>query len=318
MTARRRIHGRSRGVALVNALIIVAALAAIATVLLTRAQGVIDRLEGERNAAQAALYLDAAEALVAQVLAGADPPHHSRQGWAQPRRDEPIDRGQVDWQVVDLQGRFNLNWLTDNAEGEDWDAAAALQRLLLALDLPADSHLADALSADERRRQTAFAGTAQAPPPLPLVLVRQLKGLPGLDAENWRLLAPHLTALPANSALNVNSALRPVLNAVLPMLDENALDAIEARRRERPFRDNEDFTAWVEETLDIVLIPEGGEGEEATDETVVLPPLTGDSDWFEARLQARLDSLALRRTVVLHRDRPGAAARIHLAWHESD
>ena len=304
--------------ALVNALVIVAALAAIATVLLTRAHGAIDRLEGERNTAQTVLYLDAAEALVAQALAGASTPHHAQQGWAQPRRDEAIDRGHVDWQVDDLQGRFNLNWLTTHAGGDGWDAGAALDRLLQALDLPITPRLADALSADRRRRQSAFSGTGQAPPPLPLDLVRQLHGLPGLDAGTWRRLAPHLSALPAESALNVNTASRPVLSAVLPMLDERALDALEAHRRERAFESDDDFIAWVEETLDILLTPENGNAEEELEEAVALPPLSGHSDWFEARLQARLDSVVLRRTVVLHRDRPGAAARAHLTWHESD
>ena len=318
MRARRRTPRRIRGMALVNALVIVAALAAIATVLLTRAQGAIDRLEGEQNAAQTVLYLDAAEALVAQLLAPADAPHHKNQGWAQPGEDEAIDRGQVGWQIDDLQGRFNLNWLMTDTGGEGWGAGAALGRLLQALDLPATSRLAEALSDDRRRRETAFDGAGQAPPPLPLVLARQLHDLSGLDAEGWRRLGQHTAALPTGSALNVNTATRPVLSAVLPMLDERALDAIEAYRLERPFEDADAFTEWLEETLDIALTPENDNGDEEREELVPLPPLAGYSEWFEARLQARLDSVVLRRTVVLHRGRSGEAARVHLTWHESD
>lgn len=318
MMSRRRIRGPNRGMALVNALIIVAALAAIATVLLTRAQGAIDRLQGERNAAQVVLYLDATGALVAQALAHADAPHHQGQGWAQPRLDEAIDRGHVGWQIDDLQGRFNLNWLMSDPEGVDWNAAAALDRLLQVLGLPANVRLADALSADQRRRQSAFEGSGQTPPPLPLVLARQLQGLPGLDDEEWSRLRPYLAALPAESALNVNTAPRPVLSAVLPMLDEAALDALEAHRLEHSFGGGEDFMEWIEETLDIALLPEGGDEDNDLDEAFPLPALSGDSRWFEARLQARLDSVVLRRTVVLHRDRPGVAARVHLSWHESD
>lgn len=322
----------TRGMALINALVIVAALAGIATVLLARAHSAIDRLDGQQRADQTALYLDAAESLARLLVGAADGPHYLAQGWAQPRRSEEIDRGTAGWEIHDLQGRFNLNWLMNQAppgEPERWDARAALLRLASALDVPAAAanRLADAAGPDQRRREAAFTGpgTRTRPPPQPIALPRQLAGLPGIETAHWQRLAPYLAALTPNSALNVNTAPLPVLGAVLPDLDAQALDAIDARRRARPFRDDADFTAWVEEALDIVLEPPHDPDDEFDDENgpgqptpEPLPPLAGDSDWFQADLTARLDSVVLHRTVVLERGRTGDAALIHLTWHGNE
>lgn len=329
-----RTRARTRGMALVNALVIVAALAGVATVLLTRAHTAMDRLEGQQRADQAARYLDGAEWLARYLVGVADAPHHRAQGWAQPHHDEPIDRGTAGWRIDDLQGRYNLNWLMLEAGADSariWDARAALIRLARALDVPesAATRLADAAGADQRRRENAFAapGARIRPPPQPLALVRQLGSLPGIEAAHWARLAPHLAALPPDSALNVNTAPLPVLGAMLPLLDAPALDVIDARRRAQPFESVSDFVAWVAEALEIELEPaedppdEPGDG--PGDGPGVAPPeplpeLTATSDWFLAELTARLDTVVLHRTVVLQRDRPGEAARAHLTWHGTD
>lgn len=324
MIGRSRARSRTRGVALINALVIMIALAGISTVLLVRAQTAIDRLEGQQRADQTVLYLDAAEALVRQLVGTTEAPHHRGQAWAQARSDEEIDRGHAGWRVDDLQGRFNLNWLMQQEEGDDesWDAAASLARLLSALDLPAAvaDRLSDAAGPDQRRRAAAFAGSGINPPPQPLTLTRQLHGLSGIDQALWRELAPYLAALPADSALNVNTARLSVLGAALPLLDQSALDAIETRRARQPFESGDDFITWVDAALGIALAPDIDDDDDIPEDgqPSPIPPLTGGSAWFEAALTARLDSVVLQRTVVVQRVGLGEAARVHLIWHGSD
>lgn len=335
MSARGPVHRSVRGMALINALVIVAALAGIATILLVRAHNAIDRLEGQQGADQSVLYLDAAELLVRQIVGTAETPHHHGQGWAEARRDEAIDRGHAGWQIDDLQGRFNVNWLmlrADSAGEEGWNPAAALVRLAIALEWPKPeaTRLAHAAGGERRRRAAAFSGSGQRPPSQPLVIVRQLRGLPQIDDAQWQRLAPHLAALPPDTMLNVNTASLPVLAAVLPMLDQRALDAIQSRRADRPFESGDDFTLWLKDALGILLSPESRPTGEIDDENghetepdenglaMSAFPLGTSSIWFEAVLTARLDSVRLQRTVVLRRHRPGAPARVHLSWHGSD
>ncbi|MFC6582705.1 hypothetical protein [Sulfitobacter aestuariivivens] len=114
----------TRGFVLINALIIVAALAGAATLLLTRAETGRLRLEVGQTSTQLGYYLDAFDALAITIL-NADRANgaadHPREDWARADYNVPLDRGQIAGQITDLQSLFNLNWLNDqsNAHASD-------------------------------------------------------------------------------------------------------------------------------------------------------------------------------------------------------
>lgn len=302
---RRGAWGRApRGVALINALVVVAALAAVAVLLMQRAERARQRLEDILPADQAALYLDAATLQVQAVIEAAIPaedgaaaPVHPGQGWAEPVRGLDIDRGQVGWEIADLQGRFNLTWLqlgADGAEDEQpalaEDIRAAFARLAGARGLTRDQQrrLEQALIPQLGQRFSAY-GRATRPPPLPPVALAELLLIRGLDDAAIAALRPVVATLPEGAGgLNLNTVSAEVLVALLPGQSEPSLAA--ALEAARPFESLEAALSWVEARA----------GPEAV---ALLDALGADigSAWFEARLQARLDSTRLRRRVVMRR-----------------
>ena len=310
----RRKHAvsRQRGMALINALIVVAALAAVSLVLLSRTEQARERLGMRFDADQAELYLDAAESLVLQLVdaSARDEFVHAGQAWASPRAAETIDRGTVGWQLEDLQGRFNINWLSrDDPMGEA--AREAFLHLARDLGVPAQlaGRLADAGDARTLFRDGAFGGSAgvSRPPQLPLLLPRTLLLVAGAGEGHLERLLPMLSALPPESALNVNTARPDILLPFLPGANARDLSAFEQYRRERPFMDIDAFFEWAEMVL----------GEDAALALEALSLSTG-SEWFEARLVARLDTVVLRRSVVVQRSEETGRSAITLSLPEVD
>jgi len=290
---------RSRGMALINALIVVTALAAVTLALLVRTQAALERLEMRFGADQAELYLDAAEQMALRLLeASARPEYvHAGQSWAIARSGDEIGTGRVGWQMDDLQGRFNVNWLA--REGSMGEAARiALPLLARANGVPdgVATRMRNALDPRSLFRDSAFGGGAgvSAPPPLPLplplILPDTLRLVSGAGGDRLDRLMPHLTALPPDTSLNINTVSAGVLAAFLPGLRPADRAALIARRREAPFPDVHGFLEWAE----VVFGPEN---------TRILETLNlaAGSGWFEARLFARLDSIVLRRSATLHR-----------------
>ncbi|MCC6303858.1 MAG: type II secretion system minor pseudopilin GspK [Rhodobacteraceae bacterium] len=293
---------RGRGFALINALVITGALAAAALAVLARGEAARDRLALLAGADQAARYSDAAGLLLAAVLA-ADAAEgetdDAGEGWARPREGETVDRGRVDWRMADLQGRFNLNWLA--VEGEFAALArAAFLRLAATAGLPPGlaARAADALDPAAAGRDAAYRAGPRGSRPRPgaVMAAGELMLVEGMTGADFDRLAPFLAALPAAAALNLNTALPEVLAAVLPGQSPQGV-ARAIRRVTIPVATVADFRAEVLDGL------AGG------DSTSLLPDdrLAVGSEWFEARIVARLDEAVLRRRLLLWRP-PGGGA----------
>ncbi|WP_333830793.1 type II secretion system minor pseudopilin GspK [Pararhodobacter sp.] len=285
----------TRGMALINALLVVTALAAVTLALLARTDAARQRLGMRFAADQAGLYLNAAELLAHRVIDTSTPLDfvHAGQAWAMPRAAEPIDQGIAGWQMSDLQGRFNVNWLS-RTDGMGEAARIALPLLARGQGVPAEvaSRLRIALDPLSLFRDSAFGGGAgtSAPPPLPFAAPDTLRLVAGAGGARLDALMPLLTALPRDTAMNINTLRPEVLAAFLPGLRPRELEELEARLRDAPFPDVSGFLEWAE----VVFGPEN---------TLLLENLnlTTGSDWFEARLIARLDTVVLRRSAVVHR-----------------
>ncbi|HAW47179.1 MAG TPA: hypothetical protein DCX34_08055, partial [Roseovarius sp.] len=117
---------RDRGTALLNALVMVAAIAALAVGLMIQAGHSRDRMAHVVGSQQAALHLDAGLLLVDPVLRAdwlrAPDLDHLEEPWARAPHDADIDRGRLVARLSDLQGRFNINSL---ANASDTAAARA-------------------------------------------------------------------------------------------------------------------------------------------------------------------------------------------------
>lgn len=293
---------RSAGFVLVNALVLVAALAGIAVFLLARAEGARARQAETQSAAQAQLYLDAFEALAVTLLAadrrGGDA-DHLNEAWARADYDVALDRGRVAGEITDMQGRFNVNWLADPGDtvaraGFD----ALIQRLGMAPGL--SDAIAEFLSPQGPGNAAAFAGQSPALAPLggPVLMLDQLLAIPALDARDFARLEPFLTALPGDQTLNVNTAPPAVLRSLVPGLTPVAANQLAQSRRLEPFVSVDDFALRA-----------GGLGVVALDEEALQRFGIG-SAWFTVRMRATLDGRTRHRVAVFERQPLPAGVRV--------
>jgi general secretion pathway protein K len=218
------MSARQRGVALIVALLVVALATVLIAGLLDRGELAHARTRNSLREAQAQAYALGLEAYAAKVLTqdqaqGFD---SADSAWAVPLPPTPVPAGEISAVMNDLDGRFNLNNLDPSQPAIWYDQ---FRRLLIALKL--DPRLADnvkewmntptASSADSDAfylGQAVPYRTAQRP----FLHVSELRLVKGIDGDTYAKLAPHVTALPPGTKINVNTASVPVLMT----LDQNA------------------------------------------------------------------------------------------------
>lgn len=217
-----------RGVALITALLIMALLAILAANLswenalnVRRTMAMIYHDEGTQAAYGAENWISN---MLRDDSRDSDTDHLG-EIWAAEFPVLPIEsdsvQGALTGELVDLQGRFNLNNLLDSNGAVDEQALDQFRRLLLALEL--DPRIAgvtaDWLDADQ---DTGFPDGAEDSiyssklPPYrtanqEISNVSELMALDGMDKETFDALAPFVAALPGRTAINVNTASAQVL-----------------------------------------------------------------------------------------------------------
>lgn len=243
---------RQRGAALVVAMLVAAIAAAVATTLSVdgaRWQAVV---EGRRDHARAASLATAGVQWARQALAddaSRGSVDHLGEPWAVPLPPTPVDGGSVEGRIDDAQARLNLNAIAND------DSASAVARTRLAslfarrgVDATLVDALADWIDADgvERERgaeDEAYARDRGLAANAPLSRAAEVAAVRGFTASAVAKVAPYVVALPADAGLNVNTAPAEVLASVMPSLDADALAAIVATRRDKPFATVDDFRA---------------------------------------------------------------------------
>ncbi len=230
---------RQRGVALVTALLVVS-LATVAAVAMATRQHIDVRRTGNLvHGEQAYAYALAAESWARVTLrrdARESDYDSFEEDWATALPPIAVEGGLVSGKVEDLQGRFNLNNLI-GADGKTSEADRAyFIRLLdlLGLEHALADILADWIDADI---DTRFPDGAEDEDYLlndpayrtanrPLTDVSELRLVKGFDNAALLMLAPHVTALPGRTLINVNTATAPVLQALHGDLDESAVETL--------------------------------------------------------------------------------------------
>lgn len=246
-TTKIRHAGARRGVALLSALLIVAIATAVASAIFFDTGLVLRRSEGVSAQERALLLTGGAEALAAQILREeldtGSAPIHSGQRWANPLGPLEIENsGTLQGQLIDLQGRFNLNSLRNDDGGVDPVALEVFERLLTSLDIEPvwATRFADWIDADDQPLSGGAEDdfyTSQSPgyrpPNLAVTSISELLWLPGFDAERYTRLAPHITALPRDASINLCTATAAVLDALANERQWVGAEDALARNRER-------------------------------------------------------------------------------------
>ena len=252
---------RQRGVALITAVLIVALGTMLAASVFFRAY-----LDQRRSATLFALDNAYEVALGAEAWAAdflrqdrqESETDHFGESWAKPLPPLPLDDGgTVEGRLEDEQGKFNLNnlKLPDGTTNEA--AVKQLEQMLALLEIEPSwaAAIADWVDIDA---QPGFPDGAEdsvytslTPPHraanMTITRVSELMVLNGFGPERYATLAPHLTALPVGTKINVCTASGEVLDSFKENEREFSLNRedLAKRRAERCFPDLKDMEGWI-------------------------------------------------------------------------
>lgn len=246
-----RARLRNRGVALITAMLITALASLVAANLAWDNAIDVRRSMVLLNREQATQVALGAESWVMSILRQDlldSQTDHLAEIWATELPGLPLEGGgEVFGSIVDLQGRFNLNNLVDQAGEVDEASLEQFRRLLRALEL--DQRLAG-MTVDwlDANRDAAFPDGAEDPiytalaPPYrtanqTLVSISELAAIDGMDKESFDILAPHVAALPGRTNVNVNTATPAVLQSLDENMSASDVESLLAERENGGFAD---------------------------------------------------------------------------------
>ena len=289
--------GTQRGAALLTAMVIVTLVSTLAAGMVWQQRRAVQIESAERARTQSAWILSGALDWARLILredarnGGSD---HLGEPWAVPLAEARLssflaaDKDNTDdapeaflsGVITDAQARYNLTNLVD--QGKPVAAqVAALARLCRTLGLPDDTagRIADGLV----QAQSAAQGRLDSDAPLKPQSPEQLVWL-GADAQVQRALSPHVVVLPVATPVNLNTAGREVLAAVIKGLDLASADRLIEARKRKPFA-----------TL-----------QEAQAQLGSLPPLEVNTvnvttSYFEVRGRLRLEARVMEQVSLVER-----------------
>jgi general secretion pathway protein K len=251
--ARPGRHAHQHGAALLTAMIIVTLVATLASSMIWQQWRAVQVETAERARAQSAWILTGALDWARLILredarsGGAD---HLGEPWAVPLAEARLstflaaDRDNADdapqaflsGAIADAQARYNLRNLIDQNKVVQAEQQV-LERLCETAGVAPD--VAGRIAAGLLKASQAEADSADAP--LMPHSVAELVWL-DIDADAVQRLAPYVVLLPARTAVNVNTASREVLAAVIDDLDLASAERLVQVRQRTPFRGTADVT----------------------------------------------------------------------------
>lgn len=308
--ANYRARSTQRGVALITAVLVVA----LATILAVDVafKGYLDQ---RRSASlfvmdQGFELALGAEALAADVLqddAKNSKTDYAAENWGMPV-NLPIDGGELQGYLEDMQGRFNINNLL-NADGTaNTLAIRQFQRLLelLNMDPKWATLILDWIDADtvpsfpDGAEDTIY--SAEMPPylaaNLPVTRTSELLSLVGFGLENYQKLEPYIAALPIGTALNVCTAPGAVLDSLTLNLTQfsNDPDTLAKQRQSQCFPTTQELDTAFGADAEYKKIRTG------TDSTLGLGETTS---YFRANISVTMGTTEFTMYSLLNRSSTG-------------
>ena len=292
---------RSRGVALLTVMLVVALATTTAVAMASRQQLDIRRTENTLYQGQALMYLYGVETWSQQFLAEDrrnNEIDHNGEDWAVRLPPLPIEGGQVQGFIEDLQGRFNLNSLNQPDDSGKL-ARERFERLLKQLELNTEimSTIQDWLDADIDPRFPAGAeddyylgqDPAYRTANQNMLSPSELLLLKDLDKEIYEKLSPHVNALPEATPININTASLEVLMSLTDDMSKADIEGLIKKREDNAY-----------ESVEAFLAEEVFAGKNVSDEG-----LSVNSDYFLLQAEADIGHLQQTLTSIFVRDDEG-------------
>lgn len=305
---RRRFRIAQHGAALIMALLVVALATSLASTLIWRQDMWLRQVETRRDLAQARLLaiagVDWARAVMAED-ARTSSSDHLGEPWATKVPAMPAEGGEIGGEMVDEQGKWNLNNLVRNGITHP-DSVVVFGRLLKQLQLPPAlaTSLADWIDADAEATPDGAEDAYYAGQAIPyrsanreLTDLDNLQRVRGFSPAIIERLRPFVTTLPGYNPVNLNTTSATVLAAVLPDLSPADAQQIIAERDRIPFRDVADFRNRLPR------IEQGDAGANMLDTR---------SRFFSVMIRSRYGNADVASTALLDRQTPWPA----VAWQK--
>ncbi|MEL6452382.1 MAG: type II secretion system minor pseudopilin GspK [Pseudomonadota bacterium] len=317
-------HGaRDGGVVLLNALIIISVVAAIATSLVRSGLEGRNRYALMQRSDQAHIYARAAEALAAELLAQdseANETDHLGEAWAEDRGTLTIEGATLTATLTDLQGRLNVNQIlrrsVPSEEGAPVTVSMSEPEYDLLRQLIEDAGGPDTLALRVAEWLAPSIDGLPGPvgdvpyqrgdapylrPAAPVLSVRDLRLVEGMEAPVMAALETSVAALPGETALNINTAPRPVLQALMPGLSPVQMSRFLAHRAETPFAARSDFESYAAK----IVSP-------ATMDALAALDIDVKTNWFLLETQVDHELGRARLFSIILRPDGGGRATVHL------
>jgi general secretion pathway protein K len=238
-------ESHQRGVALITALVVVAIAAGIAVAIAWQTNLDTRRTANLVQGDQAMEYALGAEAWAEQILARDGRKYQNvtalNQDWAQQLPPLPVDGGQIQGKIEDLQGRFDINSVSTpqglaqfqrllTALGQDPALAAAVQQWFTGTPGGASDATDDYYSRLQPPYLTAGPGSS-------MQSVSELLLVKGITPAVYAQLSPYLCALPAGAVtpVNINTASGPVLESLDPHITADIASQVIGERGSTAF-----------------------------------------------------------------------------------
>lgn len=250
----RRPTRQQRGAALLMAMIILTLVATLAAGMVWQQSTSVAIETAERARAQSTWILNGALDWSRIILredarnGGAD---HLGEPWATPLAEARLstflaadkdNTGDGDLEaflsgsIEDTQSRYNLRRLVSTNAADNASIQAqelkTLEKLFELIELPAE--LAGTIATGLRAAWNPAGTTATDNAPLAPQTLAQLRWL-GVDEASIQRMQPYVTVLPKPTPVNLNTAPREVIAAVVPGLDLGSADRLVQRRVSNPF-----------------------------------------------------------------------------------
>jgi len=239
---------REKGVALVMVLSLLALVGAWAASSLREDEFAISRAENAKLVARAWMAVESGHALAIRVLredAKAGDVDSLDEVWAQPVPDYPVDEGVISGSILDANRYVNLNDLVGKDGRRQDDAVALVRRLFDQVGVLPDlvDALVDWMDADHipagsgGAEDAAYADRDYRVKNAPLDRMEELLLIVGFDTDVLARLRPVVAVWPSSgkSPININTASKDVLLGLADHASLADVEAILARRREKPF-----------------------------------------------------------------------------------
>ena len=296
-----------RGVAAITALLIVVVAAGAASLMLAQQAALLDQTLLVSSRAQADVYAQAGVDWARGILLqdGRTTAVDSLdEGWARPIAAMPIERAVVAGDIADEQGKFNLNNVVAQTRRSEPDVRL-LRQLLALVELSPDlaEAIVDWIDGDDDLASSAGAENAYylgLPRPYraanaPMTQVDELYRVRGFDARAVAKLRPYVTALPARTAINPNTAPDLVIAAAFGVPREKAAQLL-GERAAKPFPTREAFL-----------------GRAGQANLIAVNEFEVRSDWFFVRVQVAQDDVLVGTEALVRRE-PTAGRGTSIIW----